>query len=206
MSGMRAASGAVRRSDAMSARGGAEDSTRSRMDARSGERMTTFATVRFGTLDVPGSEQIEFSRGLLGFEHLRRFVHLETEEEHPFGWLQSLEDPDVAFVVANPAIFFPHYCLEIDPRELGDVRPEPNEKLLVLGICTIRESLMDVSMNLQGPLVINRVTRRGKQLVLNHSGYNTQHRLAESFTAADNRAQILTRGRPKESRTVRATA
>ena len=168
--------------------------------------MTTFATVRFGTLDLPISEQIEFGRGILGFEHLRRFVHLATEEEHPFSWLQSLEDPEVAFVVANPALFFPHYCLEIDPRELGDVRPGPNEKLLVLGICTIRESPQEISMNLQGPLVINRVTRRGKQLVLNHSGYGTQHRLTESLAVEEGKAQVLDHRRLTERRSVRTPA
>lgn len=152
--------------------------------------MTNFATARFGALDVPESEQLEFGRGLLGFEHLKRFVHVEIEAEQPFGWLQSLEDPQVAFVVTHPALFFPEYQVEVDPRELGDVRPSPNERLLVLAICTLAESPALVTMNLQGPLVINQSTRRGKQLVLNHSGYGTQHRLTDASTRTAAQPQV----------------
>jgi len=140
--------------------------------------MAEFDTLRFGSIDVPVDEQIEFRRGLLGFEQLRRFVHVEVAEEAPFGWLQSLDEPQTAFVVANPAIFFPDYKIEIDPRELGDVKPDPNDRLVVLGVCTIPDEFCDASMNLQGPIVINAVTRKAKQLVLNRSGFTTQHRLA----------------------------
>jgi len=166
--------------------------------------MATIATVRFGALDVPENEQVEFSRGLLGFENLKRFVHVEIEEEFPFGWLQSLEDPKIAFVVANPALFFPQYRLDVDPRELGDVRPGPDEKLLVLGICTLPESLHEVSMNLQGPLVINLSSRKGKQLVLNHSGYATAHRLTESSSLQV--AAHTQETRSHAPRAIRATA
>jgi flagellar assembly factor FliW len=166
--------------------------------------MATIATVRFGALDVPENEQVEFSRGLLGFENLKRFVHLEINDEFPFGWLQSLEDPQIAFVVANPALFFPQYRVDVDPRELGDVLPEPNEKLLVLGICTLPQTLKEVTMNLQGPLVINLSSRKGKQLVLNHSGYATAHRLTEN-----SKPQVASQpqaARPHAARTMRATA
>lgn len=164
--------------------------------------MTNVATVRFGVLKVPESEQLDFGRGLLGFEHLKRFVHVEIDAEQPFGWLQSLDDPQVAFVVSNPALFFPEYKVELDPRELGDVRPGPNERLLVLGICTLAESPALVTMNLQGPVVINQATRRGKQLVLNHSGYGTQHRLSDGRVSDDS----TVRSAPARSAHVRARA
>lgn len=166
--------------------------------------MNTFATVRFGALEVPASEQLEFGRGLLGFEHLKRFVHVVIDEERPFEWLQSLDDPQVAFVVANPALFFPQYRVEVDPRELGDVRPGPNERLLVLGICTMAESPALVTMNLQGPLVVNQATRRAKQLVLNHSDYGTQHRLTDGILSTE---QVSPQSaRQPEMRTARVTA
>lgn len=142
--------------------------------------MPQVETVRHGLLDVPEAEVVEFRRGLLGFESLTRYVHIELDEEAPFGWLQSLDDPSIAFVVANPAIFFPSYEVRIDSRELGEVRPGPNDRLEVLCICTIPQQFADIRMNLQGPLVINSATRRGKQLVLNRSPYRTQHRLADA--------------------------
>jgi flagellar assembly factor FliW len=145
--------------------------------------MAEFETLRFGKIDVPPEEQIEFRRGLLGYERLRRFVHLEIAGEAPLGWLQSLEEPGTAFVVANPAVFFPNYKIEIDPRELGEVKPGPNDRLLVLGICTVPDDFSDISINLLGPLVINTATHLGKQVVLNRSPYSTQHRLADASDA-----------------------
>lgn len=166
--------------------------------------MATFDTVRFGSIEVPDHELLDFSRGILGFEKTKRFVHLEIEAEYPFGWLQSLDDSQIAFVVANPALFFPQYHVEVDPRELGDVRPGPNEKLIVLGICTIPESLPDVTMNLQGPLVINQASRKGKQLVLNHSEYTTAHPLTGPSRSQE--TAYRTQARPTHTRAARATA
>jgi flagellar assembly factor FliW len=163
--------------------------------------MAEFETVRFGAMNIPDNQQVEFARGLLGFEKLRQFVHLQLEDEAPFGWLQSLEDPQVAFVVVNPAVFFPHYKIEIDPRELGDVHPGPNERLEILGICTIPNSFSEVSMNLLGPLVINTATRKGKQLVLNRSGYTTRHKLSESAPKLQSSAATATAMRPRAVRT-----
>lgn len=142
--------------------------------------MPQYETVMFGTIEVPESEILEFRRGLLGFENLTRFVHLENNEEAPFGWLQSLDDPGTTFVVANPAVFFSDYRIELDPRELGDVKPGPNERLTVLSICTLSERLEDVTMNLQGPLIINSATRQGKQVVLNRSPFSTKHRIKDA--------------------------
>lgn len=154
--------------------------------------MPEFETVRFGTIKVPEEEQIIFRRGLLGFEKLRKFVHLELEAEAPLSWLQSLDDPKVAFVVANPAVFFPDYRIEIDVRELGDVKPAPNDRLTVLGICTIPDRIEDVSMNLQGPLIISTTTGRGKQIVLNRSKYSTRHPLAHGPEGEAQPGQELT--------------
>jgi flagellar assembly factor FliW len=165
--------------------------------------MSQYATLRFGTIDVPDHERIEFRRGLLGFERLKTFVHLELPDEAPFGWLQSLEDPQVAFVVVNPAVFFPAYRIEVDPRELGEVRPGPNDRLLVLGICTIPEQFSDISVNLLGPLVINTATGRGKQIVLNRSAYTTQQRLTDDDlpgAPAPPRAKARARARSPRAR------
>jgi len=162
--------------------------------------MAEFDTLRFGSIDVPGEEQIEFRRGLLGFEQLRRFVHVEVAEEAPFGWLQSLDEPQTAFVVANPAVFFPGYKIEIDPRELGDIRPGPNDRLVVLGICTIPDRFTDASMNLLGPIAINAVTQKGKQLVLNRSGFTTQHRLTDGDVKIEAEPRQRSKLKPRATR------
>jgi len=85
------------------------------------------------------------------------------------------------------------------------VRPGPNERLLVLGICTLAETPALVTMNLQGPVVINQASRRGKQLVLNHSGYGTQHRLSEGLVTRSAATQPAA-ARPVHAGAARVTA
>jgi flagellar assembly factor FliW len=162
--------------------------------------MGLFPTLRFGTIEIPEDRQIEFRRGLLGFEKLTRFAHIEVAEETPFGWLVSLEDPQVAFVVANPAVFFPHYTINIDVRELSEVRPGPNDRLQVLGVCTMPESFGEITMNLVGPLVINTATCKGKQIVLNRSTYSTRQRLTDSEITHEKQPDSVRREKPSPIR------
>lgn len=66
-------------------------------------------TSRFGTVNIADDRVITFQKGLLGFAECKRFCLLEPAEDACFFWLQSLEDPDLAFVVTDPMIFVPEY-------------------------------------------------------------------------------------------------
>ena len=54
---------------------------------------------RFGDLDVPADSVIEFPAGIIGFPSAKSFIMLEHKP--PFSWLQSTQDPDLAFVVVD---------------------------------------------------------------------------------------------------------
>jgi flagellar assembly factor FliW len=123
-------------------------------------------TARFGEIPVDESKVITMAGPILGFEQLDRFILIVPDEKKPFWWLQSVDDGAVAFVVANPFAVKPDYEPEIAgdvARALGIERPE---EAVVLCIVNIRKEPLKVTLNLRAPLVINPVTKRGGQVVL----------------------------------------
>ena len=145
------------------------------------------ATKANGIIDVDERQRITFSQGLLGFESLKDYALLDAERQ-PFYWLQSLDNPQVAFVLINPFIFRPDYEASIDNEELKTIGISDPASALIFSIVTIpAESPM--TANLQGPLVINRDTRCGLQAVLTDPRWKTKHDIMAEYAAAHAAAQ-----------------
>lgn len=136
-------------------------------------------SVRFGLLEVPDSKIITMERPVLGFEGLTSFCLVEREELLPFHWFQSSENPAVAFLVVNPLIFYPRYRIEINPKEIGELRVAKVESVETYVIVTVPEDPEQISANLQGPILINTENNLAKQLVLVNSEYQVRHFLMD---------------------------
>ncbi len=139
-------------------------------------------TTRFGDLDVEASKIIDFPKGILGFEANGRFVLLEQEEVKPFVYLQSLDDPGLAFIVVDPRLVFSHYKVQIEPQEIADLNVRDINNISMWVIVTIPEDVKRMSANLQGPILINQENNCGKQVVLVRSHYTTRHYLMDEIS------------------------
>lgn len=123
-------------------------------------------TTHLGILEVAEGQLLEFPEGLIGLPDLRRFALVEDEERAPFQWLQSLDDPNLAFVVIEPKWMVPDIDIEIadDAAKLiGISRPE---EAAALAIVTIPEEASQMTANLKGPIVFGLKSRRAAQIVL----------------------------------------
>ena len=78
-------------------------------------------TLKFGPLEIPENKIITMAKPVLGFEELTKYRLVELEEFKPFLWLQSINDPAVAFIVVNPAIFYNDYRIDINPKEIAEI-------------------------------------------------------------------------------------
>jgi flagellar assembly factor FliW len=133
---------------------------------------------RFGQIAVRPDQIIVLTPGLLGFSKFQRYVLIEHQTESPFLWLQSLENPDLAFVVIDPGLIVPGYQpgnLEDIRRELEAEEPQDIKALVILTIPPGRPQ--EMTANLMGPVVINLKTRRGKQLIVEEPRYGHKHRI-----------------------------
>jgi flagellar assembly factor FliW len=138
---------------------------------------------RFGEIEYQEEEIIEVVKGILGFPNLKRYVVIQQDQKSCFKWLQSVEDPLVAFVVANPLDFFPQYRIKTSPSELEDLKLDKLEDLLVFVIITVpKNNVAEISANLLGPLVINPFKRLAKQVVLTNSPYTTKHYIIQELS------------------------
>lgn len=132
------------------------------------------ATKAYGLVDVDERQRITFPNGLFGFEAFREYVLLDAERQ-PFYWLQSLDVEQLAFVLVNPFLFRPDYEANISNEELAEIGIDSPEKALIFSIVTIPPDGGPMTADLQGPLVINRGTRTGKQAILNDARWKTKH-------------------------------
>lgn len=140
-----------------------------------------------GPIDVDDRQKITFPQGLFGFEDLKDYVLLDAEQA-PFYWLQSVDEKQVAFVLIDPLLFRSDYTLKFDADDYSDIGIASAEKALVFSIVTIPES-GPITANLQGPLIINRETRTGKQAILNDQRWQTKHDIMAEMSAHPHSAQ-----------------
>jgi flagellar assembly factor FliW len=140
------------------------------------------ATKAYGLIEVDERQKIVLPNGLLGFEKYRDYVLLDAERQ-PFFWLQSTEKEQVAFILINPFIFRPDYEANIENDELGMIGISDPKRALIFSIVTIPADGSPMTANLQGPLVINRDSRTGLQVVLPDPRCKTKHDIMAELSA-----------------------
>ncbi|MBL9121904.1 MAG: flagellar assembly protein FliW [Phycisphaerae bacterium] len=134
-------------------------------------------TSRFGPVDVDEERIIQFPAGLLGFSSYRRFALLQPDDQGIFFWLQSIEAPDLAFVVTDPALWIADFQAQIRREQMDELSLTDLADAQVLVIVNKREGAL--TANLQGPLVINAKNCRAMQLVLAEKRWTTRHTLMQ---------------------------
>ena len=125
--------------------------------------MILFKTTRFGELEVSEESLIYFPEVLPGMRNQKRFVLLDYKDTD-IKWLQSIDSPEVAFIVIDPFSIEPRYSVELPDAMRKLISLERPEDVAVLVI--LRKEGDSIIANLQGPLVINTSNRTGVQLVL----------------------------------------
>lgn len=132
-----------------------------------------------GEIEIKDTEVIEFSTGIPGFINEKKFVILRLEEESPFFILQSVDTPELAFVLAIPFLYFKDYEIELDENTISQLHIEREEDVSVYSILTVKDPFEQTTANLQAPIIINNQSKRGKQIILTNTSYKTKHVLFE---------------------------
>lgn len=143
-------------------------------------------TTRFGKVDVAEERVITFPKGLLGFHTHTRFCLLQPSDDACFFWLQSVDDPDLTFVITDPALFVPEYSVPIRAEQMQDLRLADVADAQVFVI--VNKVSDKLTGNLQGPLVVNTADKIGEQFVLAEKRWTTRHELMQLGNAESARA------------------
>jgi flagellar assembly factor FliW len=133
--------------------------------------------------DNPPANQLALPQGLIGFANYQRADLLYMPDHLPFLWmkLHSSVD-DLHFIVIEPGGIIAGYepeIFDVDAEQL-DLR-DPAEAMILNIVTLRRQNPVEATANLIGPLVVNRRTRIGRQLVIsNYSRYSANHALVEN--------------------------
>jgi flagellar assembly factor FliW len=129
----------------------------------------------FGEIDVDDQKIITFDNGLIGFEYLKKFTLIynnESESSSTVTWLQSLDEPMVAFPALSPFYVMTDYNPIVEDdllAPLGEISPD---ELLVLVTITVPSDLTKMTVNLKAPFIINAANRKAAQMIV--EGYEVK--------------------------------
>lgn len=135
--------------------------------------MKTLQT-RFGEVSYDPEKVIRFPEGLVGFENLRDFVVMPNKrEDDPLYCFQSVEQPHLAFLLIDPALFFPDYQVAPGPEVFEKLVITDQDQYFVLTMITFHQD-DTVTLNLLAPVIYTPVTDRAVQIILEASGYQAK--------------------------------
>lgn len=141
------------------------------------------STLQFGQIKVEEDHIITFPQGLPGFEENRQYVILQSEEDEPFSFMQSVDNPNLSFVVTNPFLFYPGYEFQLPGSVEEELAITDAQDLTIWSIVTVSSDIEHITINLLAPVIINMTTKTGKQVILHDTPYKTKHKLVDQ--AAD---------------------
>lgn len=150
------------------------------------------STTRFGDINVDETRVIQMEGGILGFEHLEKYVLLTQDEKTPFCWFQSVEDGSVAFVVINSLMVKPDYEPVVSDDQVRLLEIASPEDAVLFSVVTIHSDPFTVTANLRAPIVINTKRILAKQIILVDSNYSIQHPIMENEAVLEGKKKAET--------------
>jgi flagellar assembly factor FliW len=149
-------------------------------------------STRFGRLVVDDERVMTFPNGLLGFPDHARYALIQTSAENYFFWLQAVDDPNLAFVVTDPTVFFRDYSVPLRDETRTDLKlaagDGADEEVAAGGETSASDPRVQVFVicnkvgdwltgNLLGPIVVNADNRLAQQVVLTEKKWTTRQPL-----------------------------
>lgn len=119
-------------------------------------------TKQFGEIEFGEDRIIKFNDGILGFENLKNYLLIKTEDEL-FYWLNSIEEAEIVF---------PLFGI----NALDDKYPQVEEHE-AFGIVTLNADPAKITINLKAPVYINLSKKDGYQKILDTDKYPIDYNL-----------------------------
>jgi len=132
-------------------------------------------TSRFGQIDVGTESIITMADGMLGFGEIKNYVLVQHRDGSPFLWYQSIAEPNLAFLVMDPFIFFPGYEVMLSQDDLNTLGVVEAQDLALFAVVVIPDNPENMTANLRGPIVVNAQKRIARQVVLTDDRYSPRH-------------------------------
>jgi len=132
------------------------------------EKMETRKIVsgKLGEIEFVETDIITLSAPILGFPDLNDFILISNDKSYPFLWFQSVQDPNICFILVEPDIFYPDYKPDLNKREAKILGAEENADIKLFGIVVVPDQPKNATVNLRAPLALNMGKKLAKQVIL----------------------------------------
>ena len=138
----------------------------------------TIENTRFGEVEYSADDIITFLPSMVGFPESRHFLLLNSKPNTPFRWLQSLDEPKLAFLVAFTEAIVPKYKPTINRFDIAELGITDDAPTMILATALIPPGEpQEMTLNLAGPIIINGATMKAKQVILSDDAYTVKHRV-----------------------------
>ncbi len=135
----------------------------------------------FGEVDIDDDKIICFDDGIIGFEEYHKYALIYDEEKRRNNkgcimWLQCMEEAELAFPVADPLHIYPGYNPVVEDEWLAPIGEFADvDDILLLSILTVPSDITKVTANLKAPVIINTITRKACQTIVNNEEYEIRY-------------------------------
>lgn len=140
----------------------------------------------FGEIEIADDKLITFENGIIGFPDLKRFALIhdgEKGDDAGIRFLQSIEEPGFAMPVMDPLAVKPDYDPEVNEELLAGAGRISPDNMLVLVTVSVPSDLTKMSVNLQGPFVINVEEHKACQVIVENGDYPVKFPVYEILNA-----------------------
>jgi len=154
-------------------------------------------TSRFGEVEFSEDVLIQFPEGVLGFPEDQRYLLLEHDAENsPFKWLQSVDSPDLAFIVVDPLLLRTDFAVMIDSDTARIIGLDDAAESACMAIINVPDGNPGhMTANLKAPLVVNPALRLGRQIIIGSQNFSISEpvfpRLNERLAELDSQTQAV---------------
>jgi flagellar assembly factor FliW len=140
----------------------------------------------FGEVEIAEEKILEFPNGIIGFPELKHFTLIHDEEQGTdagIRYLQSLEEPAFAMPVMDPLIVKKDYDPQVNDELLSNLGNLTEDNIIVLVTVTVPSDLTKMSVNLQGPIVINSDERKAAQIIVDSGEFPVKYYIYDILKA-----------------------
>ena len=145
----------------------------------------------FGQIEIADDQIICMAKGMIGFPDLRNFALIFDEEKGrkstSIMWLQSMDDPDIAFPVMDPMAIKEDYAPNVNDEIIAPLGELTADNTYILVTVTVPKKVEDFSVNLKAPIVINMDNRKAVQLIV-EDDYPVKYKVYEVLKAKKEKA------------------
>jgi len=128
---------------------------------------------RFGEVEYDPDNLLIFPAGLIGLPNLRSFIVMPNRKQGPLFWIQSVDEPEIAFVLTDPTNFFLDYVVKPDTAERSSLQIDEEDECYVLSVVTVPPD-QKITLNLAAPVLFAPKTNRAIQVILENTEYQTR--------------------------------